>query len=92
MKKKFSINHRARSFRFAFNGIVYLIKHEPNAWIHLAITIVVIIAGLLLELHAAQWCLVTLAIGIVWMAESMNSAIEKLVDRISPEKMSGQAG
>jgi diacylglycerol kinase len=45
-----------------------------------------IVLGLLLNLHATEWSLVLLAIGLVLMAEAMNSAIEKIVDRISPEK------
>lgn len=86
MNRKYHIKNRARSFRCAFNGIMFMLKHEPNARIHLTITAGVIVFGLLINLHAAQWCLIALAAGLVLMAETMNSAIEKLVDHISPEK------
>jgi diacylglycerol kinase len=86
MKEEFKIKNRTRSFRYAFNGIILLLKHEPNARIHLTITLAIIILGLLINLHTVQWCLVALAVGLVLMAEAMNSAIEKLVDHISPEK------
>ena len=86
MKNYFNIKKRARSFRFAFTGIICLFKHEPNAWIHLTITIMVIVFGMLLKINLTEWSLVVLAIGLVLTAEAMNSAIEKTVDRISPEK------
>jgi diacylglycerol kinase (ATP) len=86
MRKEFKLKKRALSFKFAFDGIVYLLKNEPNALIHVIITFSVIVLGLLLNLHATEWSLVLLAIGLVLMAEAMNSAIEKIVDRISPEK------
>ena len=86
MNQEFNLKKRAKSFRYAFNGIMFLLKREPNAWIHITITVAVIILGLLINLHSAQWCLISLAAGLVLMAEAMNSAIEKLVDRISPEK------
>ena len=86
MKKEFTLKRRTGSFRFAFNGMILLFKYEPNAWIHLTIAILVIVLGFILNLKAAEWCLVVLAIGLVLMAEAMNSAIEKTVDRISPDK------
>ncbi len=86
MKKAFKIKDRARSFKYAFNGIICLLKQEPNARIHMTMIVVVIAVGLLINLHAAQWCLIVMAAGLVMMAEAMNSAIEKLVDHISPEK------
>jgi len=86
MKKEFTLKKRARSFRFAFNGMIYLLKHEPNAWIHLIITIMVIVFGILLKLNLTEWSLVVLATGLVLMAEAMNSAIEKTGNKISPEK------
>ena len=85
MKKEFSLKRRTGSFRFAFNGIIFLFKYEPNAWIHLTIAILVIVFGFILGLKAAEWCLVILAIGLVLMAEAMNTAIENMVDMISPE-------
>ncbi len=86
MKKEFTLIKRARSFRFAFNGIIILFKYEPNAWIHMAIAVLVIVFGSMLNLNATEWCLIALAFGLVLMAEAMNSAIENTVDMMSPEQ------
>jgi diacylglycerol kinase len=45
----------------------------------------VIILGFLLEITKVEWITLFLAIGLVWMAELFNTAIEALVDLISPE-------
>ncbi len=84
MKTEFNIKSRAKSFRFAFQGISELFKYEPNIWIHSVISITVIIFGLILNINLYEWGLIALSIGLVLTAEALNSAIEKLMDKISP--------
>jgi len=75
-----------KSIGIAFDGIIDLIKSENNAKIHLISTIVVIIVGLKLQFLAIEWLWISLAIAGVWVAELINTAIEKLTDLISPEQ------
>lgn len=79
------VSHRLRSFRYAFAGIGYVIRTQPNAWIHAVISLGVIILGAWLDLARIEWALIVLAMGVVWAAEIMNSAIEAVVDLVSPE-------
>ena len=58
---------------------------EHNAWIHCAVTVCVIVAGGLLGLSTFEWIAVILCIGAVLAAEGVNSAIEVLCDKVSPE-------
>ena len=74
-----------RSFRYAFEGISYVMRTQPNTRIHLLIMVIVIIVALWLELTLLDWTLLVLAITIVWTAEFTNTAIEALVDLASPE-------
>jgi diacylglycerol kinase len=76
---------RAESFRFAFAGLGYLFRTQPNARIHLAITCAVVILGLWLGLEIAGWAVLWLAIGLVFVAELVNSALEAVVDLSSPD-------
>ncbi len=74
-----------KSIGVAFDGIIDLIKSENNAKVHLVSTIVVIIVGFKLQFLAIEWLWISLAIAGVWVAELINTAIEKLTDLVSPE-------
>ncbi|GAB3976371.1 diacylglycerol kinase family protein [Spirosoma terrae] len=73
-----------RSFGFAGQGIIALFRYENNAKVHLLIAIVVILAGIWLELSPTEWAVILTQIGLVWAAEAFNTAIEKLCDFVSP--------
>lgn len=77
------IRSRGRSFRYAWQGVRYLLR-QPNACIHLCVALIVIVCGALLHLSAVEWCLVSLCIGGVLMAEGFNTAVEAIADKVSP--------
>ena len=79
------LNGRLRSFGHAFRGLKMLLQTQPNARIHAAATVLVVVAGVLLRLSPAEWALIVLAIAGVRTAEAMNTAIEFLVDLVSPD-------
>jgi diacylglycerol kinase len=79
---KFSIKSRLQSFRYAVNGLAELLKNEHNSRIHLFAAIVAIILGIILKLNNIEWSLLIIVIGIVFLTELLNSAIEKLADRV----------
>jgi len=86
MKRIFnSVLKSARSFRYAFKGVAWAIRHENNFIYHLLATGIAIAAGLWLGFTRTEWILATAMAGFVYSAEIFNSAIEKLVDLISPE-------
>lgn len=73
-----------RSFRFAGQGVVDLFRYENNARVHLLIAGLVITAGFWLKLSRTEWALILTQIGLVWAAEAVNTALEKLCDFVSP--------
>lgn len=81
----FSIKERVHSFVYAFNGLKILFREEHNARIHLAITIMAILAGIFFRLSAMEWIIICLLIGFVFAMELLNSALENLCDYVSPE-------
>ena len=85
MTRRFSIRARLQSFRFAFCGLVVLLKTQQNSWIHLFATVAVIGSGILLRVTNDQWCLLIVAIALVWITEAVNTAIEFLADVASPD-------
>src|SRR5262245_46925150 len=85
MGETFSIAERLESFRYAASGIVFMLRTQHNAWIHLTITIAVCLVAWWLKLSAADWRWLTVAIVLVWVAETMNTAFEFVCDVVSPE-------
>lgn len=83
--QRFSLRARARSFRYAFQGISTLIRSEHNARIHLVATILVIAAGFIFSITPMQWVAVVLCISAVFSLEAVNSAVEALADLVSPD-------
>jgi diacylglycerol kinase (ATP) len=82
----FCLSERARSFRHAFRGIVLVARSQHNAWIHALATIGVAAAGLWFGVTRWEWCALVFAIGLVWTAEALNTALEFLADEISQER------
>ena len=83
--KTFDINKLMKSFGYAGHGIYQLIRREQNARIHLFAVLTVVVTGLAVGLNHYEWMGICVAIGMVWSAEAFNTAIEKLVDMVSPE-------
>ncbi|WP_206238877.1 diacylglycerol kinase family protein [Novosphingobium terrae] len=81
---RFSIRARLRSVSYAAQGIVTLIREEHNARIHLFATGAVVLTGWRLHCTWDEWRWLLLAIGLVWMAEAFNTAIEVLCDLVQP--------
>jgi len=84
--EKFSIMGRIGSFRYAFRGFATLIHTQHNAWVHAAATVFVIVIGWYLQVSRLEWLMLVLAIGLVWTAEALNTAVEFLGDAISLEQ------
>ncbi len=77
---------RIKSLYHAFSGLWHVIKTQKNAWLHAIATCFVILLGLWLQLPLLEWAILFLAIGSVWTAEFINTALEAIVDLTSPEQ------
>ncbi len=70
-----------KSLTYAFNGLKETFK-ERNFKIQITISILVIIIGITVNYNFIEWILVILCIGIVLTAETINTAIEEICDRL----------
>ncbi|MCF7784858.1 MAG: diacylglycerol kinase family protein [Prosthecobacter sp.] len=75
-----------RSFGPALAGLLWALKTQRNLQVHAIATVLVGGLGLWLQLEAWEWCVVLLAVGLVWATELLNTAIEVLADRVSKER------
>lgn len=76
---------RLRSIGFALQGLKWLVSTQPNARIHTAASVWVVWAGWYFDVSRLEWALLFGAIGAVWTAEALNTAIEWAVDLASPQ-------
>lgn len=74
-----------KSFGFALQGFRYTMATERNIRVMLGGAAFAVVMGLVLHLDLVSWAIVFLCIGCVLAAELMNTAIETVVDLVSPE-------
>ncbi|MGI6045411.1 MAG: diacylglycerol kinase family protein [Eggerthellaceae bacterium] len=84
-KKRHSPFSLLKSFSCAQEGLSYNFFSQRNMRIHLLIALIVIICGFVFNLDLGSWAAVLICIGLVIGGECMNTAIESLVDLVSPE-------
>lgn len=75
-----------KSFYHALCGIKEVFHHERNFKIHIFITSLVIISGIILKISIIEWLICLILFGIVLSLELINTAIETTVDICMPNK------
>ncbi len=73
-----------QSFRWAWDGLAGAAVRERNMRIHLALGVLASAASSLLPVGGAERALLLLAVALVVAGESANSALEAVVDLVSP--------
>ncbi|MEG9297242.1 diacylglycerol kinase family protein [Mangrovibacillus sp. Mu-81] len=82
---KFGLRRLKKSFGHAWQGIRSVWSSEQNFRIHTAAAVIAAALGVFLSISAFEWIiLVTLIFGMLAL-ETMNTAIEKAVDLVTPE-------
>ena len=74
-----------KSFFFALQGFRVAIETERNIKVMLGVGVAAVIAGIILQLDLVSWAIIAACCGMVISAELFNTAIETIVDLVSPE-------
>lgn len=74
-----------RSFLFALQGFRTAIATERNIKVMLGGAVFAVVMGLILRIDALSWACVLVCVGSVIVTELINTAIETVVDLVSPE-------
>lgn len=83
---RFSFMRTLHSFGHAGRGFLLFLKSEQNARLHLLALATVVLAGFVLRLEAWEWVAVVMASALVFTAEMLNTAMERLCDHVTPER------
>jgi diacylglycerol kinase len=78
-----------KSFRYALNGLITLIKTERNFRIMFVVCIIVNLRGFGLDalgehLNRYEWAILWVAMGLVFVSEGLNTALETTIDVLHP--------
>ena len=74
-----------KSFLFAIQGFRTAVVTERNIKVMLAVGALALVAGLVLQIDLLSWAIILLCCAVVIMAELFNTAVETIVDLVSPE-------
>lgn len=73
-----------KGFGYALKGMGIAFREQLNLKIHFLAVAVVIGGGIFFGLNTMEWAIIFVTFGLVITAEMLNSAIEYLVDLVSP--------
>jgi len=76
---------RIRSLKFAFKGAFLLITTEHSIMVQFSLGVLVTILGFVMDISATEWMFQLISVGMVLVAESLNTGIEKLCDFVHIE-------
>ncbi len=85
-KQSFSVQARWRSILYAIDGVSSFFRNQHNAIIHLLATAIVFMATLFFGVSKTELIALVIVTGFVWVAEVFNTAIEAIMDHLSPEQ------
>ena len=72
-----------KSFVYAWKGIQLSLK-QRNFKIQITLGLLSVILGFLFKIYWSEWCIILICVGAVLTLEMLNTAIELLVDLVSP--------
>lgn len=73
------------SFVYAWHGLVYAVRTQRNARVHMVLGSAAIILGLLLRISTVEFAMIFVAITLVFIAEMFNTVAEACVDLVTRE-------
>lgn len=77
--------YKGSPFRFAWNGIIKAVQNERNLRFHFAAAILALGVAYILPLTTTERAIIFLVVAMVITLELVNTAIEAVVDLVSPE-------
>lgn len=85
-KNKKSLKRFIKSFKYCAEGMRYAFYHEQNIIVMFIVGILALLLGIIFKLNKPERLAVLILIGLVMSLEMVNTAIEAVVDLVSPEK------
>lgn len=78
-------HNRFEGAKYALAGLLYLVRRQQGIQLTLVISVITLSLAVWLALPLWQFLFVFMGLGLVWVTEAINSAIEAAIDLISPQ-------
>lgn len=75
-----------KSFQHAAEGLLYVLREERNARLHVISALLVLIVSAWLGLNVIEWALILACIALVFVGEMLNTVVELTIDLLSPNE------
>ncbi|TXF91740.1 diacylglycerol kinase family protein [Neolewinella aurantiaca] len=76
---------RLKAFKYAWDGLVDLLLYQEPVLVHLAAIVVALGTAWFLDFPTWKWVAIVFCIGFTLTTEALNTAVEYVVDLVSPE-------
>ena len=74
-----------KAFKCAFNGVKHAVLTQRNFKIHIIVALLALIMSAAFKLATTEFAIVVICIFLVFAFELVNTAIESIVDLVSPD-------
>ena len=86
MKERARDKRLVDSFNFAIDGMISALRNEKHMKVHILAAIVIVILAILINASKVEILVISLSVCFVIITELINTAVEALVDLVSPER------
>ena len=76
---------RAKGAVTAFKGAVAFFKSEHSVMVQFAFFLIFLVIGIVVGIDRYEWMMQFIVFGLIFTAEALNTAIERIADFIHPE-------
>ena len=74
------------SFNFAIEGLISALKNEKHMKVHILAAIIIVILAILINASKVEILIISLSVSFVIITELVNTAVEAIIDLVSPER------
>ena len=74
------------SFNFAIEGLISALKDEKHMKVHILAAIIIVILAILINASKLEILIISLSVSFVIITELVNTAVEAIIDLVSPER------
>ena len=74
------------SFNFAIEGLISSLKNEKHMKVHILAAIIIVILAIVINASKVEILIISLSVSFVIITELVNTAVEAIIDLVSPER------